>query len=84
MRTWASLLAAMCVVMGPALTAQSYSAFGFKPPADLIVPAFSDEELGSLLTTLDGLVAGATPPGRQPAAGPDALWTSLSASKYAA
>lgn len=74
MRMWAGALAIVCVVTAPAVQAQSYSAFGFKPPADLIVPAFSDEELGSLLTTLDGLVAGATPPGRQPAAGPDALW----------
>src|SRR6185436_6558565 len=68
MRMWAGVLAAVCVMTAPAVQAQSYSAFGFKPPANLIVPAFSDEELGGLLTTLDGLVAGPTP------AGNDAVW----------
>ena len=67
MRTWACVLVAVCAVTGPVVQAQSYSAFGFKPPADLIVPAFSDEELGALLTILDDFVAGATPPGRQTA-----------------
>jgi hypothetical protein len=56
----------------PAVQAQSYSAFGFRPPADLIVPAFTDEGLSELLATLDGLVAGPTrtPPDQQPVAGP--------------
>lgn len=58
MRTWVGVFVAVCVVTGPVVQAQSYSAFGFKPPADLIVPAFSDEELGALLTTLDTFVAG--------------------------
>ena len=71
MRMWAGVLAVVCVVTGPAVQAQSYSAFGFKPPADLIVPAFSDEELGALLTTLDSLVSGPAAQGRQSA---DALW----------
>src|SRR5688572_10145516 len=84
MRVWAGVLAVVCVATGPAVQAQSYSAFGFKPPAALVVPAFSDEELSALLATLDALVAGATtqtppsrqsadsptPPGRQSADGP--------------
>jgi peroxiredoxin len=55
----------------PAVQAQSYSAFGFRPPADLIVPAFTDEGLSELLTTLDRLVADPASPARQSA---DALW----------
>jgi peroxiredoxin len=73
MRVWAGVLAVVCVATGPAVQAQSYSAFGFKPPAALVVPAFSDEELSALMATLDALVAGPateTPPGRQS----DALW----------
>jgi peroxiredoxin len=37
---------------------QAYAAFGFKPAAPIAVPAFSDEEIGGLLTTLDGLMGG--------------------------
>lgn len=54
-----SLLVAAVLIPGlssPALAGQAYSAFGFKPPAPLEVPAFADEEIGHLLTTLDGLV----------------------------
>jgi peroxiredoxin len=68
MRKWAGALAVVYAVASPAVHAQSYSAFGFKPPADLVVPAFSDEVLSELLATLDRLVAGTLP------AGKDALW----------
>jgi peroxiredoxin len=78
MRVSAGVLAVLCVVAAaPAVQAQSYSAFGFKPPADLIVPAFSDEEVSGLLTILDSLVASPTPtPPERPSAGAinDALW----------
>jgi len=77
MRQWIGVLAAVCVLSGPALRAQSYSAFGFAPSADLAVPAFTDEELGGLLATLDRFVTGAPLPDRQPStrsAATDALW----------
>jgi peroxiredoxin len=65
MRTWATVLLLVCAVAGPTLEAQSYSAFGFKPLPDLVVPAFSDDGLTELLTTLDRLVADADAQGRQ-------------------
>ena len=68
MRMFVGVLAAACLCTGPAVQAQSYSAFGFKPPSELVVPSFSDEEIQSLLVTLDRFVAGATP------AANDALW----------
>ena len=67
----AAVLAAACLVVGPAVQAQSYSAFGFKPPANLIVPAFSDEELSGLMATLDRLVGDLESPSRKSG---DALW----------
>src|SRR5687767_15982169 len=71
MRMWAGVLAVVCAVASPVVQAQSYSAFGFKPPADLIVPAFSDEELSGLMVTLDRLVGDQTSPSGQSG---DALW----------
>lgn len=71
MRMWAGGLVAVCVVAGPVVRAQSYSAFGFKPPADLIVPAFSDDELSGLMATLDRLVGDQASPSRQSG---DSLW----------
>jgi peroxiredoxin len=60
MRISMGFLAAVCFVFlvrgGTNVHAQSYSAFGFKPAAALAVPAFSDDELDSLLSTLDRLV----------------------------
>ena len=67
MRIWA-VLGVVCLLTASAVQAQSYTAFGFKPPADLIVPAFSDDELDTLLTTLDTYVAGPGPKAS------DALW----------
>jgi thiol-disulfide isomerase/thioredoxin len=64
MRIWSVVLAAVCGLAGVAAQAQSYSAFGFKPPAELTVPAFSDDELTALLTTLDRLAGSES----------DALW----------
>ena len=57
MRKWLGVVAAVCVLAGAEAQAQSYSAFGFKPAAELAVPGFSDAELGTLLATLDRLAA---------------------------
>ena len=64
MRTWIGVLAAVCVLSCSKAQAQSYSAFGFKPVAELAVPGFSDDELGALLATLDRLATSET----------DSLW----------
>jgi peroxiredoxin len=77
MQKWFGVLTAVCLLAGLAgadAQAQSYSAFGFKPAADLEIPAFSDAELGALLATLDRLISPAVRPS---AAGPganDTLW----------
>jgi hypothetical protein len=55
------VFAAMAVVLaltGVTGSAQSFEAFGFKPPTDLVVPAFSDADI-ALHRTLDHLLAGA-------------------------
>ena len=53
MRVWACVLLLVCAGTGSTLQAQSYSAFGFKPVPDLVVPAFSDEVLTDLFITND-------------------------------
>lgn len=56
MRAWAGLVLLVVLVCGlaaPAIKAQSFSAFGFKPPADLVVPAFGDDEVIGLTAALD-------------------------------
>lgn len=51
------VLAVVLGVAGATASAQSFAAFGFKPPVELIVPAFADDELAGLMGTLDRLLA---------------------------
>jgi thiol-disulfide isomerase/thioredoxin len=67
MRLLIGVLVVVCAFGGTAVQAQSYAAFGFKPAAELDVPAFSDEGVRDLLATLDRLVAGAVTANQQPA-----------------
>ena len=56
------------------LHAQSYAAFGSRPQLDVVVPVFSDQDVGALLSTLDRtLAAGASSAGSSERAG-DVLW----------
>jgi peroxiredoxin len=57
------VFAAMAVVLaltGVTGAAQSFEAFGFKPPTDLVAPAFSDADIARFMETLDHLLAGGT------------------------
>lgn len=42
---------------GTPVGAQSFAAFGSKPPIELVVPAFADDEISGLIGTLDRLLA---------------------------
>src|SRR5262245_54545705 len=48
------------LLAGRPIQAQSYSAFDFKAPPALTVPAFTDIEIKQLIATLDRLLASAT------------------------
>jgi peroxiredoxin len=51
------VLTVLLGLAGTAVSAQSFAAFGFKPPAELAVPGFRDDELTGLIGTLDRLLA---------------------------
>src|SRR6185295_10126187 len=51
------VLAVVLVSIGVTVSAQSFEAFGFKPPSELIAPAFGDEEVAGFMRTLDRLLA---------------------------
>jgi peroxiredoxin len=54
---WLSALAVLA--FGASLGAQSYQAFGPRPSTDLVVPDFTDQELTTLIGTLDRLLKAA-------------------------
>ncbi len=58
MRVFAAVIVVLALT-GAAGSAQSFAAFGFKPPADLVAPVFSDAEIAGLTSTLDRLLAAA-------------------------
>ncbi len=65
----------VCALAAAELRAQSFAAFGSKnAPAALDVPAFSDQDVGGLLTTLDRLLAAANSSRTRESDARDALW----------
>ena len=73
MRVFAAVIVVLALT-GVAGSAQSFAAFGFKPPADLVAPAFSDAEIAGLTSTLDRLLAAAgSDPARRDDTAADAL-----------
>ena len=56
MRVW-GVLAVLVGLAGATASAQSFAAFGVKPSAELVAPAFGDDELAGLIRTLDRLLA---------------------------
>ena len=59
MKLFVAALASFILMAGgvPAFSQSAYTAFGFKPPRDLTVPAIADTEVTVLLQTLDKLLA---------------------------
>ena len=65
----------VCTLAAVELRAQSFTAFGSKnSPATLVVPAFTDQDVGGLLTTLDRLLAEAATSRTRESDSRDALW----------
>lgn len=65
----------VCTLAAAELRAQSFTAFGSKNgPATLVVPAFTDQDVGGLLTTLDRLLADAATSRTRESDTRDALW----------
>lgn len=69
---WLSALAVLA--LGVSLSAQSYQAFGLRSSTDLVVQDFTDQELTSLLGTLDGLLKAAPRGSAWRDKADDALW----------
>jgi len=65
----------VCALATAAPRAQSFAAFGLKTtPATLVVPAFTDKDVGGLLTTLDRLLSNAATSKTRESDTRDALW----------
>lgn len=68
-------VAAFWALAGPSVAvAQSFEAFAAKTGYEIVVPAFTDQEVTKLLDTLDRLLAGDTDAGKWPAHAGDVLW----------
>src|SRR5262245_20801493 len=52
-----ALAVALCLVASSSAAAQSFGAFGESPELTLAVPPFSDQQIGTWLTTLDRLLS---------------------------
>ena len=74
MRVWAALVLVFCALASGFASAQSFSAFGPRPSPELVVPAFSDAEVTSLVTTLDRLLADHPSPDAWQQRAPDIFW----------
>ena len=74
MRVWAALVLVFCALAPGFASAQSFSAFGPKPSPELIVPAFTDAEVTTLVATLDRLLAAESSPAAWQQRAPDILW----------
>lgn len=74
MRAWAAIVGVAVALAGAPAGAQSFAAFGFARPADLVVPAFGDSELTELIGTLDRLLSSDGGPASGSDRSADALW----------
>ena len=74
MRVWAALVLVFCALAPGFASAQSFSAFGPRPSPELVVPAFTDAEVTTLVATLDRLLAAESSPADWPQRAPDILW----------
>lgn len=78
MNVWAGAgmaVVGVCALATVEIHAQSFAAFGFRTtPSALVVPAFSDKDVGGLLTTLDQLLAAPSSASSRQSDARHALW----------